>query len=410
MKAVKERVKRIQQHIYEEDDSIEVLKTLGVDTIEGAAYFASPKTLKVTKSNGDIQEVNAKDGVLIATGAAPKKPTNQIDGLDSVKYITYEEVFDLDQLPEKMTVVGGGPIGCELAQAFARLGSKVTQVASSLLPDDEPEAGETLEVVFTNEGITRVTGRLKSVRPDGTFNDGKHIATCIGNDGVEETISGDLLLIAVGRAPVVEGMGLQELGVQFNDAKRGGIAVDEKLRTTVKNVYAAGDCTGVKQFTHYAGYQGAVAARNILLPLTDPGLYENVPAATFTDPEVASVGLTEAQAIEKYTKDGITIRFVPIANVDRAECSSESDGFIKIVYKTKNYQIVGATIASTAAGEMISEIAVAMKTKLKLNELATVMHAYPTYSFALQALAAEVYYEKLAKSKGLLDVLKKIGL
>lgn len=162
--------------------------------------------------------------------------------------------------------------------------------------------------------------------------------------------------------------------------------------------------------THYAGYQGAVAARNILLPLSDPGLYTNIPATTFTEPEAASVGLTEEQAIEQYSAEKVSTRTVPISSVDRAECASESDGFIKIVYKTKNYEILGATIVSTAAGEMISEIAVAMKTNLKLDQLATVMHAYPTYSFALQALAAEVYYEKLGKSKGLLNVLKKLGL
>lgn len=129
MKAVKERVKRIQERIYQEDDSIEKLKSLGVDTIEGKAFFDSPNSLKVTKSNGQVEMVNAIEGVLIATGAIPRKPTDQIEGLDLIKYITYEEVFDLDALPARMTIVGGGPIGCELTQAFARLGSKVTQIA-----------------------------------------------------------------------------------------------------------------------------------------------------------------------------------------------------------------------------------------------------------------------------------------
>lgn len=408
MKEVMERVKSIQEHIYEEDDSIEVMKGLGVDTIEGSAFFDAANVLKVTDAGGKVTEVYAKEGVVIASGAKPIKPDKFIDGLDSVKYITYEEVFDLDYLPKKMTIVGGGPIGCELAQAFARLGSQVTQIASSLLPNDEPEAGQVMENVFEREGIKRVKGRLQSVRTDGSFDSGKHIATCSFSDGATETVEGDILLVAVGRAPNVSNMGLESVGVSI-DQNGKGIIVDEKLRTSVKNIYAAGDCTGVRQFTHYAGYQGAIAARNILLPLTDPGLYKNVPACTFTEPEVSSVGLTESEAMEEYPGK-VSVRNIPITNVDRAECSSESDGFIKVVYKSNNYEILGATIVSTSAGELISEIAVAMKTKLKFDQLATVMHAYPTYSFALQVVAAELYYEKLAKSKGLLNILKKVGL
>lgn len=209
----------------------------------------------------------------------------------------------------------------------------------------------------------------------------------------------------------MDGLGLEAAGVEL-DPNTGGVRVDRTLRTTNRRVYAAGDCTGDRQFTHYAGYQGAIAARNVLLPLADPGRHDEggVPATIFTDPEVASIGLTEKRAIEKHGADRVAVSFKRIADVDRAACCDEADGFLKVVYDAKNYRILGATIVSTSAGEIVSEISVAMKAKMGFDQLATVMHAYPTYSIALQTMAAEVYYEKLAKSKGLYNFLKKLGL
>lgn len=162
--------------------------------------------------------------------------------------------------------------------------------------------------------------------------------------------------------------------------------------------------------THYAGYQGAVAARNILLPFTDPGLIDYVPATTFTDPELASIGMTEQQAKDEFGENQVSVAFKMINETDRGICEGVQEGFIKIVYKSKGYKILGATIMSPVAGELISEIASAMKTGLSFDMLATVMHTYPSHSFALQAMAAEVYYEKLVKMKGLLNFLKRIGL
>jgi len=413
---VKDQVDKNIQQIYEEHDSPEALGKLGVDVIYGAATFVDSKTLTVQPtctSDSDTDSdsaftVCANYGILIATGAKPKDPKGEIPGIDQVPYITYEQAFseglERSQTPTTITVIGGGPIGCELAQAYARLGSKVTVVASGLLTKEEPEVGEMLQRVFEEQdGIVVTNSRIQSVENKNGSESG-HVVVCQNGERIE----GDLLLVAVGRQPVVQNMGLEELGVSVNDAQ--GILTDQKLQTTVKGLYAAGDCTGDRQFTHYAGYQGAVGARNILLPLTDPGTMENVPATTFTDPEIASIGITEQQAKDEYGEKKVAVAFQKIQETDRGICEGITEGFIKIVYKKRGYKILGATIASPVAGELIGEIAVAMKTGLSFDMLATVMHTYPSHGFALQSMAAEVYYEKLVKSKGILNFMKRIGL
>jgi len=406
MKAVKDRVGAIIDRIYKEDDSPEAMKKLGVDTLSGRATFDTANTLKIGSKDGEvIATLEAKEGIVIATGAKPRRPTNCIPGLEDVNYITYEEVFDLDVLPKKMTVVGGGPIGCELAQTFARLGSDVTQIAKTLVPQEEPEASRILEEVFKAEGINIVKGSASSVEVDG---ESGHIATCTLSDGTTTTVKGDVLLVATGRSPNVKNMGLEKVGIELNE--RGGIQVNKTLCTAVKSIYAAGDCTGDKQFTHYAGFQGAIAARNILLPLTDPGQLDVVPATTFTSPEVGSVGLTEEQAKAEYGENKVLTAVQHLNHNDRAVTAGDEMGYIKVVYLKKKFRIVGASIVSPAAGEMISELSVAIKAKMGFDQLATVMHAYPTYSFALQVMAADVYYAKTLKTKPILDFLKRLGL
>ena len=399
MKAVKNRIDANIQRIYDEDDSPEALEKLGVAVITGTAKFTDSKTLSVCDGDNKAFEVCANDGILIATGAGPNPP--KIKGIDQVDYITYEQAFSLDEVPKTMTVIGGGPIGCELAQAYSRLGAEVTIAASRLLPRDEPEAGEMMLRVFESEGIKVTKSRVESVEGPGGRS---HTVLC--KDG--QKISGDMLLVAIGRIPTVTGMDLEILGVELND--KGGIKVDSKLQTTVKGLYAAGDCTGDKQFTHYAGYQGAVGARNILLPLTDPGVIDQVPSTTFTDPEVASIGLTEKEAKAEFGDNKAAVAFKLISETDRGICEGKTEGFIKIVYTKRGYKILGATIASPVAGELIAEIAISMKMGMSFDMLATVMHTYPSHSFALQSMAAEVYYEKLGKSKPLLNILKRLGL
>jgi pyruvate/2-oxoglutarate dehydrogenase complex dihydrolipoamide dehydrogenase (E3) component len=232
MMYIKQRIQKNIQHIYEEDDSPEALKKLGIDVINGSATFLTKNKLLV-----DGETLNANYGILICTGATPIRPS--IPGLQDVGYITYEDVFDLEEIPSRMTFVGGGPIACELAMAFSRLGAKVTIIASKLLPKEEPEANAAISRVFESEGIVVTKSNLQKVEKGSNLNG--HIAECENG----EKIHGDVLLIAVGRKPTVEGMGLENIGIQLNE--RRGIKVDRNLQTTVKGVYAAGDCIGDRQ-------------------------------------------------------------------------------------------------------------------------------------------------------------------
>ena len=422
LNSVKLDVDASRNRIYEEDDSPKVLKSLGIDIANGRAYFQDAHSVNVKNEvDGTNTKTYAKFGIVIATGAAPGKTMFEIAGLDSIAYWTYENVWDeggfFDAIEQnqkrqvsktRVIVVGGGPIGCELSQAISRLGCSVVLISRSnrLLPQGENEASDELQRVFEKEGIHVICNqRVLSVKLKDA--DDKSIMVTLDS---HEPIVGDHILIATGRVPNVQNMGLDKIGVKLNRATNG-IQVDDKLQTSVKGIFAAGDCTGDRQFTHYAGYQGAIAARNILLPLKDLGVLSEVPSTTFTDPEIASFGLTEQAANEKYGASAVSVSLWKLGKVDRAVCEgTDTNGFIKVLYQTKTKQILGATIMCPSAGEMISELSVAKETKLPFDKLATVMHSYPTYSIALQQMAAQVYYDKLKKSKSLYDVLKRIGL
>ena len=413
---VKRQIDENRQRIYDHDDSPEVMQSLGIDVIEGRARFLDSKTVDVTSESSSASQLSAKYGIVVATGAIPQ--ILDIEGLDQTKYWTYENVWndffaDIEQNKQKplkdtkVIVVGGGPVGCELSQAISRIGCSVVIISKGrLLPNGEEVASSEIRNVFEKEGIDVVCGE-KAVSVDRDKSDG--IVTLMLGSG--KSVVGDHILIATGRKPNTSNMGLEDIGVELCD-KTKGIDVNDNLETSVTGIYAAGDCTGDRQFTHYAGFQGAIAARNILLPLKDSGKRsDSVPAATLIDPEIASIGLTEDEAVIQHGEDKVSVSFRKLSQVDRAICEdADMHGFLKIVYKTKTKQILGATIMAPSAGELISEIAVAKESKMPFDKLSTVMHAYPSYSIALQQMAADVYYDKLKKSKTLYDVLKKIGL
>ena len=415
---VKRQIDENRQRIYDNDDSPDVMQSLGVDFLEGRACFLDSKTIEISSSTtSSPQQITAKYGIVVATGAIPQ--ILNIQGLNQVPYWTYENVWNdffvevgqknkaMKSQDTKVIVVGGGPVGCELSQAISRLGCSVVIISKSdrLLPSGEEVASLELQRVFEKENIEVICGESAvSVTKDEsdcvelTLESGKRV---VGNH----------ILIATGRKPNTDSMGLEEIGVAICDKTRG-ISVNDNLQTSIKSIYAAGDCNGDRQFTHYAGFQGAIAARNILLPLKDSGKRsDSVPAAIFTDPEVASVGLTEDEAKFQHGEEDVSVAFRRLSEVDRAICEeTDMHGFIKIVYQRKTKQILGATIMAPSAGELISEIAVARDANLAFDKLSTVMHAYPSYSIALQQMAAEVYYDKLKKSKTLYDILKKVGL
>jgi pyruvate/2-oxoglutarate dehydrogenase complex dihydrolipoamide dehydrogenase (E3) component len=380
LKAVMDQVRSVIGEIYE-DESPEALRANGIDVYLGKAKFLDAHTLATGEARLTARYV------LLATGAHPYIPP--IQGLAKVDYLTYENIWELETLPQHLLVVGAGPVGSEMAQAFRRLGSEVTLIASRdrLLPRDEPEASRALEEVLTGEGIQIVhNARAELVWQDRAGDSQIHVGA--GSSG----LVGDALLIAAGRRPNVDGLDLEKAGVDY-DAQ--GIRIEDDLRTSQRHIYAAGDCTGSHQFTHYAGWQAVMAVRNALLPGTTKGVTDLVPWTTFTDPEVAHAGLGEEQARERYGDD-VMICHWPMARVDRAVAEGESAGFIKLVHR-KNGTLLGATIVAARAGEMIHEWIVALDRGIKVGDLSDALHVYPTYSIAGMQAAAAIRVEKLLR-------------
>jgi pyruvate/2-oxoglutarate dehydrogenase complex dihydrolipoamide dehydrogenase (E3) component len=378
-------MKRVHEAIatIERTEDAEQLKKEGIDTQNARAEFAGPRVLDV---EGRRLSPNR---VIVATGSGPVVPP--IPGLSDIEPLTNENVFDLEALPARCVVLGGGPIGCELAQAFRRLGSQVTIVEgmSRVLGREEPEASEVIATVLAREGVELVLGR-KAERVES-----RDSVLSLHLDG-GRVVQGDRMLVAVGRKPSTQGFGLERAGVELDE--RGFIRTDETMRTTANGVYAVGDVTGKLPFTHAADQMGRVAAANALSgsPLPKKFTTDAIPWATFTDPEVAHVGMTETEAAEH----GGQVAFLPMTEVDRAVASGETDGFIKIVAGPRKVlrgvgggQVLGATIVAPPAGEMINEIALAMRTHMLTGRLAQTVHAYPSWSMAIRQAAAQFFWE-----------------
>lgn len=364
---VREYVQGVVRDVYDAEPP-DALERQGIDVVFGSAAFEDAHRLRA----GD-RTLGARN-VLITTGARSAIPA--IAGLDGVPYLTYERIFDLDRVPRALVVIGGGPLGLEIAQAYRRLGSTVTLVAPRLLPKDDPDAAEVIRTVFARDGITVVSARATSIRQEAS--------TIVVAAGGHEA-RGDSVLVATGRVPNVAGLGLDRAGVQFSPQ---GIAVDDYLRTNVKHIYAAGDVLGRDQFSHVAGWQAFHATRNALLPGHRRARPEPIAWVTFTDPEVAQVGLTEAQARARF---GTRVRIARsnMARVDRARCEGDGDGFIKLI-TTDDSRLVGATLVAARAGEVSSELSLAIAHHMTVGQLGGTIHAYPTYATAVQQLAGDM--------------------
>ena len=378
MSKVWSHVQQVIQDIYRHETP-EMLAKAGIEVVHGAARFVDPFTVEVGQ-----HRLLGKNFIL-ASGTHPFIPP--IPGLNETPYLSCMQIFDNDSLPKRLAVLGAGPSGVEIAQAYGRLGSAVTLIDIGLLPSFDPDVSEALAKVFRREGVQFNAGLASAVSHDGSQ---YHIA--IDNEDQQE-ITADMLLVAAGRLPNVTGMGLDNAGVRY-DSK--GIKVDQKLRTSAKHIYAAGDCTGGFQSTHYAGWQGYKAVRNILLPGSQPGIRSSIPAAVYTDPEIAHVGLSEARSRALYGASVQVIRH-PLSRVDRAVIEREQDGFIKITYKSDG-TLLGATIVAPRAGEMITEFVIALQHGLKMRDLAEAMHVYPAYSMGVQRVAADVATEQFFAS------------
>lgn len=375
-------IKAIEPH-----DSPERFEKMGVEVIFGTPKFLSSNEIEVKfKDSGETKIFKAKR-FCISTGSSPFVPP--IEGLDKTGYITNEDVFHLKDLPERLIVLGGGAIGAEMGQAFQRLGAKVTlvEMADRILIKEDEEVSAFIEEVFSKEGV-KVLTKSKAVKARKNSK-GEKVLT-VEKDGKMTEIIADEILAAVGRKANVKGLELEKAGVKY-DEKR--IETDEYLRTTAKNIFAAGDVTNHFQFTHTADYEAQIVLQNCFLffPLTKKADYSVIPWATFTEPEAARVGLTESEGKKKYGKVK-TIK-VQFEENDRAHAEGETEGFAKIILHGK--RIVGAHIVGLRAGELIHEFVLAMRLGLSLDDLNKVIHVYPTLSKITQAVGTEKTLESL---------------
>jgi dihydrolipoamide dehydrogenase len=373
------KVSAYVQEVISRVGEAEHVYTEGVTVKFGHVAFKSPTELDV---NGE--SVNSRN-TIIATGSRPFVP--RIEGLAETGFLTNEGVFDLTRLPASIVVVGGGPIGIELGQAFQRLGAQVTiiQGPARILPREDPEVSEAVAGVFKSEGI-EVATNARFIK--ASHNGDKKVVTAKQGDDLL-SYEADEIILALGRQPNVDGLNLEAAGIKF-DAK--GIEVDKYLQTTTSNVLAIGDVIGGYLFTHVAAYQAGVAVRNALVPVAKKKVdYRVVPWCTFTDPEAARLGLTPGEAQKQYKQVRI-VKF-PWAEIDRAQAESETVGFIKVVLAGKKDEIVGVHMVGARAGEMLGELSLAMKHNLTLSDILGTIHAYPTMSTGIQQTAFEAYLE-----------------
>ena len=355
-------------------DSQERFESLGVNVFHGEARFVSPHEVEV---NG--QRLRAKNFV-IATGSRAVIP--KIEGIDQVRYFTNETIFDeLKAKPESMIVLGGGPIGCELAQTFCRLGTQVTiiQRGDQLLPKEDRDVAEFLERRLINEGVRII--KNVDARSVATTDAGKIALEFLDRQPgrlAERTFFADALLIAIGRNPNLQSLDLKSAGVDVNER---GVRVTDYLQTSQRHIYAVGDVIGPFLFTHMADAQARVVVRNILMPfqfLRQKMDYSVVPWCTYTDPEVAHVGLGEKEAQQKNLDYDLFV--VPLEDVDRAVVENEEAGFAKILTRKGSDKILGATIVAPHAGDLLHEFVLAMNAKIGLGKISSMIHAYPTFA------------------------------
>ena len=386
--AVMARVHRIVAAIAPKD-SIARYESLGVTCATGHAEIHDPHHVSVDGVSYKTRNI------VVASGAEPVALS--IPGLDEDDCLTSTNLWSIRELPRRLVVLGGGPIGCELAQAFNRLGSDVTLIETEgrLLPREDEEVGTMIAEIFRHEGVRVLTGH----RPDRCA--GRRLSI-IGPSSVEE-VDFDRILIAAGRRPRTAGMGIENLGIEIKTD--GPLAVDRYLRTTVHSVYAAGDVVGPYQFTHMASHQAWIAAANALArPFWRFALDESVvPWATYTDPEVARVGLSEERA-RSTGRDSVVTRY-ELDDVDRAQTDGRTEGFVKLVTARGSDRLLGALVVGPDAGEIISEYVTAMTHGLGLKKIFSTIHVYPTRMDAARLAAGA--WRRNDVSKGLLRALQR---
>ncbi len=388
-----QKVRKTIEKIRQEDT--QNLKQANVPTLKATASFVSPHVIEAREENGTTHKIKAKN-IIIATGSSPLIPP--IHGLHNTPYLTNETVFYLKKVPSSIAIIGGGAIGCELAQAFKRLGSDVFIIDNQnrLLSQEEEKASDVIKDVFIKEHINLYLDHLVD---EISFENNEfklHLKSKYTTEKKE--IISKQLLIATGRKPNIEELNLEKADIEYT---KKGIVVDKYARASQKNIFAIGDVIGPPYFTHLAEHH----ARSLLMTLLFP-LPINIkihpkflPKVTFTDPEIASVGMSEKEAIDTFTEKKIHTYTLPIYKIDKAKTQDAEDGFIQIITKKYSSKILGAAIVSKRASEMLSEIYTAMNKKISLKSLIQIVHPYPTYNLGIRQIADKYVNEVLLKKK-----------
>ncbi|MTI86391.1 MAG: dihydrolipoyl dehydrogenase [Balneolaceae bacterium] len=381
-KKIIQHVDEVRRKVYHDADRPEIFEEMGIEVVKGTASFKDDHTISIAGSEEGERMVTSKY-FIIATGAKAWVPS--IPGLDQVDYLTNESLFETETFPSKLIIIGGGPIGTEMSQAFAHLGSKVTviDVADRILAKDDADLAQILQKELQKDGVGYELGSdVKKVEKKG-----EQLLVHIEKDGAEKVITGDQLLMATGRRANIHTLELDKAGVK---TEKGSIAVDNACRTNVRHIYAAGDVTGRYQFTHMSEHMAKVAATKALLKVVPMKIdHKHVPWVTFTSPELAHVGATE-QELKSKNENYEVYRF-PYSKIDRAISESEDAGMIKIFAKKMSGKILGASVVGAHAGEFISEYALAMKNGVSMKGIADTIHPYPSWGLGARRAADQWY-------------------
>ncbi|APZ96485.1 Mercuric reductase [Fuerstiella marisgermanici] len=400
-----ERMRRLRTKI-SPNDSAQRFADMGIDVYFGQGTFVDENTVTVTQKDGSVSTLKFKKAV-IATGARASAPP--IPGLDSVDYLTNENLFSLTELPQRFGIVGSGPIGSEMAQSFARFGSEVFlfERDGHILTREDADAAAVVQKQFERDGVhLMLNSNNMAVKPT---DDGKICVSAVQNGVPSDTVV-DQLLIAVGRAPNTDGLNLEAVNVKYD---RPGIEVNDNLQTTNPRIYAAGDICSKYKFTHAADFQARIVIQNALFAVGPFGKKKAsdliIPWATYTSPEIAHVGMYEHDAKDAGVEIDTYIQ--EFADVDRAILEGQDEGFVKVHTKKGTDEIVGATIVAENAGDMISEITVAMTSKVGLSKIASAIHPYPTQAEAIRKLGDQINRTKLTPlARKVLNLLRRLNV
>lgn len=379
------RIRAIQAEIAATDDNPQRYREMGLDMYHGQAAVTGPTEVTI-----DHDRVLAARYILLCTGSRPIVP--DIPGLVDTGFLTSESVFELTDPPKSVAIIGGGPIGVELAQAFSRLGivTTILQRDDRILLREEPQLAESLQAVLRSEGVTlHLRAEVTAVRVGGG-----HKTVVADIDGHVVYVTVDEILVAAGRRPNVDGLGLENLGIEATEL---AVPVDERGRTVVRSIYAVGDIAGRHRFTHSAGYEGIRAVRDMFFP-GKGNVDDFIPWCTFTDPELAHAGMTVSEAEAQYGAD-TDVWQIGLDHNDRARADDATEG--AIIIATAKRRIVGAHILAPSAGELIHELALAIRHQMKIDDIAQLVHVYPTLASSIGQLAASAALEKAQRLRWL---------